>query len=130
MLVIANSTASNTVTQGSRKNTEISGEIAGGKGLSSNDFARSGSLGFGGEISGELPGVVAVRRALDLEGEQGEEEFTESVGTRHRSAYRLCLAAPDAMAIVISQDGGVRIVRSREGAVTYWDQASTTSLDV
>ena len=87
-------------------------------------------LGFGGEISGELPGVVAVRRALDLEGEEGEEEFTESVGTRHRSAYRLCLAAPEAMAIVISQDGGVRIVRSRDGVVTYWDQASTTSLDV
>lgn len=87
-------------------------------------------LGFGGEISGELPGVVAVRRALDLEGEQGEEEFTESVGTRHRSAYRLCLAAPDTMAIVISQDGGVRIVRSRDGVVTYWDQASTTSLDI
>ncbi len=87
-------------------------------------------LGFGGEISGELPGVVAVRRALDLEGDQGEEEFTESVGTRHRSAYRLCLAVPEAMAIVISQDGGARIVRSRDGTVTYWDQASTTSLDV
>ena len=87
-------------------------------------------LGFGGEISGELPGVVSVRRALDLEGEQAEEEFTESVGTRHRSAYRLCLAAPETMAIVISQDGGVRIVRSREGVVTYWDQAATTSLDV
>ena len=37
---------------------------------------------------------------------------------------------PDTMAIVISQDGGVRIVRSRDGVVPYWDQASTTSLDV
>ena len=87
-------------------------------------------LGFGGEISGELPGVVAVRRALDSEGTQAEEEFTESVGTRHRSAYRLCLAVPETIAIVISQDGGVRFVTTREGAVTYWDQASTTSLDV
>ena len=64
-------------------------------------------LGFGGEISGELPGVVAVRRALDLEGDEYEEEFTQSVGTRHRSAYRLALAVPDALAIVISQDGAV-----------------------
>ena len=87
-------------------------------------------LGFGGEISGELPGVVSVRRALDLEGDEAEEEFTESVGTRHRSAYRLCLAVPEAMAIVISQDGAVRFVKNRHGAVTYWDQASTTSLDV
>ncbi len=87
-------------------------------------------LGFGGEISGELPGVVSVRRALDLEGEEYEEEFTQSVGTRHRSAYRLCLAVPDALAIVISQDGAVRFVKNHHGAVTYWDQASTTSLDV
>ena len=87
-------------------------------------------MGFGGEISGELPGVVSVRRALDLEGDEAEEEFTESVGTRHRSAYRLCLALPAAIAIVISQDGGVRFVKSRYGAVTYWDQSSTTSLDV
>ena len=87
-------------------------------------------LGFGGEISGELPGVVSVRRALDLEGDEYEEEFTQSVGTRHRSAYRLCLAVPDALAIVISQDGAVRFVKSHRGAVTYWDQASTTSLDV
>ncbi len=87
-------------------------------------------MGFGGEISGELPGVVTVRRALDLEGNEGEEEFTESVGTRHRSAYRLSLAIPEALAIVISQDGGVRFVKNRNGIVTYWDQSSTTSLDV
>ena len=87
-------------------------------------------LGFGGEISGELPGVVAVRRALDLEGDEYEEEITQSVGTRHRSAYRLALAVPAALAIVISQDGAVRFVKSHRDAVTYWDQASTTSLDV
>ncbi len=87
-------------------------------------------LGFGGEISGELPGVVTVRKAMDLEGEIAEEEFTESVGTRHRSAYRLCLAVPNMIAIVISQDGAVRFVTNRGGAVTYWDQSSTTSLDV
>jgi hypothetical protein len=87
-------------------------------------------LGFGGEISGELPGVVTVRRAIDLEGEQAEDEFTESVGTRHRSAYRLCLAVPNTLAIVVSQDGTVRFVTNRAGSVTYWDQSSTTSLDV
>ncbi len=87
-------------------------------------------LGFGGEISGDLPGVVTVRRATDLEGAEGEDEFTESVGTRHRSVYRLCLAEPETVAIVISQDGGVRFITNRQGAVTYWDQLSTTSLDV
>ena len=87
-------------------------------------------IGFGGEISGELPGVVTVRRALDLEGEEAEEESTESVGTRHRSAYRLCLALPKTVAIVVSQDGSVRFMTNRKGSVTYWDHSSTTSLDV
>lgn len=89
-------------------------------------------LGFGGEISGALEPVPTVRQALDLEGERFGEESTESVGTRHRSTYRLCRAVPTAVAIVVSQDGGVRFVRGsvEHGAVTYWDQSSTTSLDV
>ena len=73
---------------------------------------------------------MTVRRALDLEGQQAEEESTESVGTRHRSAYRLCLALPNTVAIVVSQDGSVRFVTNRQGTVTYWDQTSGTSLDV
>ncbi len=88
-------------------------------------------LGFGGEIAGMLPDVPVVRQARDLEGVDAEEESTESVGTRHRSTYRLCRALPDALAIVVSQDGGVRFVKSLDGgAVTYWDQSSTTSLEV
>ena len=88
-------------------------------------------LGFGGEIAGMLPDVPVVRQARDLEGLDAEEESTESVGTRHRSTYRLCRAIPETVAIVVSQDGGVRFVKSLDGgAVTYWDQSSTTSLDV
>jgi DNA integrity scanning protein DisA with diadenylate cyclase activity len=49
------------------------------------------------------------------------------MGTRHRSAYRLCARFPDAIAIVISQDGGVRFVAWHEGAVTYWDHTSLGS---
>ena len=88
-------------------------------------------LGFGGEIAGMLPDVPMVRQARDLEGQDAEEESTESVGTRHRSTYRLCRALPEALAIVVSQDGGVRFVKSLDGGtVTYWDQSSTTSLEV
>jgi hypothetical protein len=46
-------------------------------------------LGFGGMISGRLPDVESVGRALDLEGEKVAEEETGNVGARHRSAYRL-----------------------------------------
>jgi hypothetical protein len=84
-------------------------------------------LGFGGEITGDLPDVTTVLRALDLEAVLREPEVVDAVGTRHRSAYRLCARFPEALAIVISQDGGVRFVSWHEGAVTYWDHTSLGS---
>ena len=81
-------------------------------------------IGFGAEILGNLPEVSRVARALDLEGAQVRVETTEGVGTRHRSAYRLCAANPRVLAIVISQDGGVRLACSRDGTVTYWHYLS------
>jgi hypothetical protein len=79
-------------------------------------------LGFGGMISGRLPAVNSVARALDLEGEKVAEEGTANVGARHRSAYRLAGALPGSVAVVISQDGGVRWVCQKGGRVTYWEQ--------
>ena len=81
-------------------------------------------LGFGAEISGELPPTATVRRALDLEGESYFEEAVDGVGTRHRSAYRLCAAIPTALALVVSQDGSVRFVTQHRNAVTYWDHGA------
>ena len=80
-------------------------------------------LGFGGEISGELEPVPSVERALDPEGKTTVPEGAEAVGTRHRSAYRLAAAVPDALLAVVSQDGNVRFVANIDGAVTCWDQA-------
>ena len=79
-------------------------------------------LGFGGMISGRLPDVESVGRSLDLEGEKVVEEGTGNVGARHRSAYRLAGALPGSVAVVISQDGGVRWVCQKGGHVTYWEQ--------
>jgi hypothetical protein len=79
-------------------------------------------LGFGGMISGRLPAVKSVGRALDLEGEKVAEEETGNVGARHRSAYRLAGALPGSVAVVISQDGGVRWVCQKGDRVTYWEQ--------
>jgi hypothetical protein len=41
---------------------------------------------------------------------------------RHRSAYRLCGVLPGAVAVVVSQDGGVRWACKKGGRVTYWEQ--------
>jgi hypothetical protein len=85
-------------------------------------------LGFGCEIlGGVLPEVRKVRRALDLEGSEHEEETVEGVGTRHRSAYRLCSRVHDALVVVVSHDGTVRFVTWKDGAVTYWDHVSVGS---
>ena len=79
-------------------------------------------LGFGGMVSGRLPDVKSVGRALDLEGKKIVEEEAGNVGTRHRSAYRLAGALPGSVAVVISQDGGVRWVCQKRSRVTYWEQ--------
>jgi hypothetical protein len=87
-------------------------------------------LGFGVEIVGELPEVRRVARAHDLEGAEREWVRTDRVGTRHRSAYRLCQAVHDALALVVSQDGGLRFIRWHDGGVTYWEQVATGLWDV
>jgi DNA integrity scanning protein DisA with diadenylate cyclase activity len=86
-------------------------------------------LGFGAEISGGLERVKTVARALVLEGIETEQANAENFGTRHRSAYRLCSAVHEAMGIVISQDRLVRLVKWKDGIVTYWNQVATSILD-
>ncbi len=81
-------------------------------------------LGFGAEIAGALPPVTEVRRGLDLEADRFVTELVDLVGTRHRSAYRFCAAVPSSVAVVVSQDGGVRFVTHHRGAVTYWDHGA------
>lgn len=90
--------------------------------------SRNHILGFGGMIKGDFDQVNLVARALDAEGEQWVEEPTENVGTRHRSVYYLCHRIPEALGIVISQDGNVRFIKRRHGRLTYWEQAVSFAL--
>ena len=80
-------------------------------------------VGFGAEVSSDLPAPESVWRAFDLEGTQCQPESIENVGTRHRAAYRFVLHQPRGLAIVISQDGGVVFVAQRQGKVVYWEQS-------
>lgn len=81
-----------------------------------------GLLGFGVEIAAPAPAKPFVYRALDAEGTQLQPEAADSGGTRHRAAYRLCQAEAGCQAIVVSQDGGIRLVRQRAGQVLFWNQ--------
>jgi hypothetical protein len=80
-------------------------------------------LGFGAEVSAELPAPEAVWRALDVDGAERVAEPVENVGTRHRAAYRFAQRHPQGLAIVISHDGGVSFVAQREGQVVFWEQS-------
>jgi DNA integrity scanning protein DisA with diadenylate cyclase activity len=82
-------------------------------------------IGFGAEIRSDLGNVSHAARALDLEGLRSKNESIKGVGTRHRSAYALCNDWRNALAIVFSQDGGVRFVRFHDNKVTYWDHQAS-----
>ncbi len=84
---------------------------------------RFGIVGFGAEVSAELPSPRHVFRALDAEGRDRQSEAVENVGTRHRAAYRFVGDHPDGLAVVISQDGGVTFVANRDGAIVFWEQS-------
>jgi DisA bacterial checkpoint controller nucleotide-binding len=78
-------------------------------------------LGFGAEIHCDSSDVSMVAKALDLEGDRYRMESVHSVGTRHRSAYRLCQQLQDALAIIISQDGSVQFARWHKTHIMCWD---------
>ncbi len=84
---------------------------------------RFGVVGFGAEVSNELPAPKRVWRALDTEARERRPEDLEAVGTRHRAAYRFVNDHPAALAIVISHDGGVSFVANRDGDVVFWEQS-------
>lgn len=84
---------------------------------------RFGVLGFGAEVSAELPAPERVFRALDAEGRVLQPEAIENVGTRHRAAYRFVNDHPHGLAVVISQDGSVSFVANRQGQVVFWEQS-------
>lgn len=91
---------------------------------------RNRMLGFGGLIKGDFDQVQTVARALDAEGERRLEELTETVGTRHRSVYYLCHQIPEALGLVISHDGYVRLIKEKDGCVTYWEQPNSLALKI
>lgn len=82
-----------------------------------------GLVGFGAEVSAELPTPLAVFRALDVEGRERAPDAVENVGTRHRAGYRFVQDHPRGLALVISHDGGVTFVANREGDVVFWEQS-------
>lgn len=64
---------------------------------------------------------LKIGRSLDSEGDSAVLESMHRVGMRHRAAYHLCNEMHDAMAMIISQDGDVDVVKWKNGIVQCWD---------
>lgn len=80
-----------------------------------------GVLGFGAMIVGSFDRLTEIAMANDNEGKIASLSKVESFGSRHRSVYHLCNALHRVMAIIVSQDGNVQLVKWRNGIVTCWD---------
>jgi hypothetical protein len=80
-------------------------------------------VGYGAEVSAELPAPSRVLRALDTEGSTLVPDEVENVGTRHRAAYRFVKDHPQGLALVVSHDGGVSFVANRDQEVVFWEQS-------
>ena len=87
--------------------------------------------GFGTEI---VLDKVKPARAFEVDNPMQKEGFseldTEQMGMRHRSAIRLCGTEPSLAVFVVSQDGGVSLVWSKDGNVYFKAGITTTNMNM
>jgi hypothetical protein len=75
--------------------------------------------GFGG-IIGEWDAPERILVSSDPDCVSCEETPVSHFGTRHRSMFRLCYKHPEAIGIVVSQDGDVRVCMRNNDSITMW----------
>lgn len=77
-------------------------------------------LGFGSEIIAHSPSLENVKKSKDSSGTISDTIPIESYGTRHRSAFRFCSSFENAIAFIISHDGGVTAVKRQGADLLIW----------
>lgn len=97
-------------------------------GLSSVDGAvvitdRFRILGFGAEIRVLCPDLKQVR-------DNGRLRSIADFGTRHRSAFRFCHAYPQAIAFIVSSDGGLKAAQKIGDEVHLWHDIDESSISL
>ncbi len=87
-------------------------------------------LGFGGEILAQSPTLTRVKVAHDPYARQTSDQIIASLGTRHRSAFRICSSFEDCIAFVVSQDAGVRAIKRVGPDVVVWPNVNMAGFDL
>lgn len=87
-------------------------------------------LGFGAEVIAMAPELRTIRLARDALARETEPWPIDAFGTRHRSALRFCYHCPDALAVIVSQDGDVRVARRVGDDVVLWPEVTLGELGI
>jgi hypothetical protein len=87
-------------------------------------------LGFGGEVIAASPTLRAVKIAGDCRAKNCRDISIEGYGTRHRSAFRFCSSFEDAVAFIVSQDGGVKATKRHGPDVILWPDVNMGSFGI
>lgn len=80
-------------------------------------------LGFGTIIKLPQAAEYKVFSCQDRQASKPEEVALEKHGTRHRSAFEFCYRCAPSVAIVASQDGGLKLVTRVGGDVHFWENS-------
>jgi hypothetical protein len=77
-------------------------------------------LGFGAEIISLTPSLKEIKIAKEASGNKGKYTSIDNFGTRHRSAFRFCSSYEESVAIIISQDGSIKVVKRVGPDLILW----------
>ena len=82
-------------------------------------------LGYGGEVNASSPSLHSIKIAT-TDNKPTINQSIESYGTRHRSVFRFCSSLEDAIGFIVSQDGGVKVVKRVGKEVVMWQDIVPT----
>lgn len=80
-------------------------------------------LGFGAVVHFQQTANYNVLRSSDRRAESTQKIVIEGYGTRHRSAFDFCYQHSPSVAVVVSQDGGVKMVTRMGDSVYFWEDS-------
>lgn len=83
-------------------------------------------LGFGAEVTAQSPALREVKIAVNPEATIKNGVSIEAYGTRHRSAFRFCFTYEDAIAFIVSSDGGVKATKRIGSEILLWPEAQAS----
>jgi hypothetical protein len=86
-------------------------------------------IGFGGEITAQSPTLQNIQLSANPDASALKRVSIESYGTRHRSAFRFVSSYEDAIAFVISSDGGVKAAKRIGSNVVLWPEVQANQFD-